>query len=61
VAGGLRPHLLARVRILGRISSREEVERLLDGWEQAMGQADSTKWIVERLRSDGVEPPATGA
>jgi hypothetical protein len=49
------------VRILGRISSREEVERLLDGWEQAMGQPDSTKWIVERLRADGVEPPATGA
>ena len=49
------------VRILGRISSREEVERLLEGWEQAMGQPDSTKWIAERLRGEGVEPPTTGA
>ena len=49
------------VRILGRIASREEVERLLDGWEQAMAQPDSTRWIAERLRADGVEPPTTGA
>jgi hypothetical protein len=49
------------VRILGRIPSREAVERSLEGWEQAMGQPESTKWIVERLRADGVEPPATGA
>jgi hypothetical protein len=26
-----------------------------------MGQPESTKWIVERLHADGVEPPATGA
>jgi hypothetical protein len=49
------------VRILGRIPSREAVERSLEGWEQAMGQPESTNWIVERLRADGVEPPATGA
>jgi hypothetical protein len=49
------------VRILGRIPTREGMERLLEGWEQAMGQPDSTKWIAERLRADGVEPPATGA
>ncbi len=49
------------VRILGRIPSREAVERLLEGWEQAMGRPDSTTWIVERLRADGVEPPAAGA
>ncbi len=49
------------VRILGRIPTREGLEQVLEGWEQAMGRPDSTRWIVERLRADGVEPPATGA
>ena len=49
------------VRILGRVPSREKVEQLLDGWEQAMGQPDSTRWIVDRLRAGDVEPPAAGA
>ena len=49
------------VRILGRIPSREALERVLAGWEEAMGQPESIKWIVERLRADGVEPPTTGA
>ncbi|HWC36896.1 MAG TPA: hypothetical protein VG476_00125 [Acidimicrobiales bacterium] len=46
------------VRILGRVSSREEVERTLTGWEEAMGRADSTQWIVDRLRDSGSDPPA---
>jgi hypothetical protein len=48
------------VRILGRIPTREGVERLLEGWEQAMSQPDSTGWIAERLGAGGVESPATG-
>jgi hypothetical protein len=46
------------VRILGRIPSRDQVERSLDGWETAMGRADSTQWIVDRLRDAGSDPPA---
>lgn len=41
------------VRILGKLDSRAAVEQLLDGWEQAMGQPNSTQWIAERLRTAG--------
>jgi hypothetical protein len=49
------------VRILGRVPSHDKVEQLLDGWEEAMGQPDSTQWIVDRLRAGDVEPPTAGA
>ena len=46
------------VRILGRIPARQDVERTLEGWEDAMGRPDSTQWIVDRLRDAGVGPSA---
>jgi hypothetical protein len=42
------------VRVIGRVPSRDEVERLLEGWEEAMGQPDSTQWIIDRVRETGV-------
>jgi hypothetical protein len=27
---------------------------LLEGWEEAMGQPDSTQWIIDRVREAGV-------
>ncbi len=46
------------VRILGRVSSRADVERMLAGWEEAMARPDSTQWIIDRLRDAGIGPPA---
>ena len=41
------------VRILGKIGSRPELYQLLDGWEQAMRQPNSTQWIIDRLQAAG--------
>ena len=46
------------VVLLGQIGAREDVERILAGWEEAMGQPDSLTWIVDRLRAAGVGPAA---
>ncbi|MDQ3980976.1 MAG: hypothetical protein M3314_15755 [Actinomycetota bacterium] len=40
-----------QVRVLATVHDKENVLRLLDGWEQAMGQPDSVSWLVERLRT----------
>lgn len=39
------------VRVLTEIHGREAVLAALAGWEEAMAQADSVGWLVERLRS----------
>jgi hypothetical protein len=39
------------VRVLAQIEGKENVHRLLEGWEQAMPEADSVGWLVERLRA----------
>jgi len=41
------------VRILGKVGSRPELYQLLDGWEQAMRQPNSTQWIIDRLQAAG--------
>ncbi|MBV8463494.1 MAG: hypothetical protein JO368_09390 [Acidimicrobiales bacterium] len=48
------------VTVVGRIESREEVERVLAGWEAEMGKPDGISWVAERLRAHGVaaSPPA---
>lgn len=38
------------VRVLKVVTGRENVERLLAGWEGAMGGDDSVQWLVDRLR-----------
>lgn len=42
------------VAVVGVIGSREELERLLSGWEQAMEGADGVGWLADRLRQAGV-------
>jgi hypothetical protein len=42
------------VAVVGSVASREEVERLLDGWQQAIDAHDSVAWLVQRLRARGV-------
>jgi hypothetical protein len=39
------------VRVLAVIAEGAEVERLLDGWEQAMAAGDSVSWLIARLQS----------
>ena len=40
------------VRVLAVVPDAAEVERLLDGWEQAIAESDSVAWLTSRL------PPA---
>jgi len=46
------------VSVLGTVDSRDELERILDGWEEAMAGDDSVSWLVDRLRGKGVLGPA---
>jgi hypothetical protein len=45
------------VSVVGIIADREEVERILEGWEDLVGQPDSVAWLVDRLRGAGVLSP----
>jgi len=40
-----------RVRIVKRVRSEQDLQRMLDGWEEAMAEDDSVAWLVDRLRS----------
>jgi hypothetical protein len=42
------------VAVVGTVPTREEVEQLLDGWQQAVESPDSVAWLVRRLRDRGV-------
>ncbi len=47
------------VAVVGWIGDRARVEQVLEGWQTAMGNADSVSWLAERLRQQGVprQPP----
>ena len=47
------------VTVVGRIEQREDVERILGGWEAEMGKPDGISWVAEQLRTHGVaaSPP----
>lgn len=45
------------VAVVGTVASREEVEQLLDGWQQAIEGPDSVAWLVDRLGERGVFSP----
>lgn len=40
--------------VLGTIATQEELERILDGWEEAMQRPDGVRWLADRLRQSGV-------
>ncbi len=42
------------VAVIAIVPTREEVEKLLDGWQQEMESPDSVAWVVRRLRERGV-------
>jgi len=39
------------VRVLAVINDGADVDELLEGWEQAMADADSVSWLTARLRA----------
>jgi hypothetical protein len=49
------------VAVVGWIPDRDQMEEALDGWQQAMGGANSVTWLSERLRQRGVpKQPSSG-
>lgn len=45
------------VAVVGTVPTREEVDRLLGGWQQAIKGPESVAWLVQRLRERGVLAP----
>lgn len=48
------------VSVLGYIHSHEELEEVMEGWQEAMGRPNGVAWIAERLRARSV-PTARAA
>jgi hypothetical protein len=42
------------VLVVATVPNREEVDQLLQGWQQAVESSDSVAWLVQRLRERGV-------
>jgi len=45
------------VSVVATVADRAELERILAGWEDAMGGSDSVGWLVAGLRSAGLLGP----
>ncbi len=45
------------VTVLGTITSRDEVEQVLDGWADHMVEPDGVHWVAERLQAAGIARP----
>lgn len=45
------------VHVIGHVPTHDQLQQVLDGWEQAMAGEDGIGWLVDRLRSHGIEPP----
>lgn len=46
------------VLVVGQIATREQLERVLDGWPAAMAGPDGVGWLANRLVSEGVADPS---
>ena len=47
------------VTVVANIATREWVEDVLRGWEQAIDQPNSIDWLVQRLRDSGSATPSS--
>lgn len=49
------------VAVVGWIPDRDQMEKVLEGWESAMNEPNSIAWLAERLKQRGVprEPVST--
>jgi hypothetical protein len=41
------------VRVLAHVPSRARLDAALEGWQEAMGVRDSTRWVAQRIRQAG--------
>jgi hypothetical protein len=48
------------VHLIARIETKDEVHRILDGWQDAMISDDGAQWLGDRLRAAGVTVGPTG-
>lgn len=46
------------VTIIGYVPTREEMEKVLAGWEAEMAKPDGITWVADRLRQNGVPSTA---
>jgi hypothetical protein len=46
-----------KVIVLGTVA-RDDLERILDGWQAEVGKQGSVHWLVERLEGAGIHTPA---
>jgi len=42
------------VHVIANIATKDDVHRILDGWQQAMKRPDGPTWLADRLREAGV-------
>lgn len=45
------------VVVLGVITTRDDLEKAIEGWEQEVGQAGSVHWLRDRLANAGIFNP----
>ncbi len=48
------------VMVVGYVPTLAEVERILDGWPEAMAAPDGISWVADRLKAAGVPASAPG-
>ncbi len=46
------------VFVVGHITTRDELEHVLDGWQAAMSTPGAVEWLAKRLISEGVADQA---
>ncbi len=42
------------VHVIAQIDTKDDLHRILDGWQEAMGSDDAAQWLGDRLRAAGV-------
>lgn len=42
------------VAVVATVSTREQLDKVLEGWEDAIASTDSIAWLVDRLRTAGL-------
>lgn len=48
------------VAVVGWIPDRSQLDRVLSGWQAAMGEPDSISWLVDRLQGHAVPRQPAG-
>jgi hypothetical protein len=46
------------VFLVARVGSHEQLEQVLEGWEDAMAGPDGVRWLADRVKSKGVADPS---